>query len=130
MYFHDGASKVPTASHDDLGKEQSSRCVSREEVRSSSRVFCTLSVFGCRSWARLVFSGGIVLRDVHLFPFLEVSLLKGFSTSDPERPTPANPFSHRDGAEGSCMDVQTSVERGKSQHKVVETVLDPDVQTL
>ena len=44
VYFHDGASNVPTASHDDLGKEQPLRFGSRVEVRSSYSVFCTPSV--------------------------------------------------------------------------------------
>ena len=44
VYFHDGASNAPTASHDDFSKEQPPRCGSRVEVRSSSWAFSNISV--------------------------------------------------------------------------------------
>ena len=36
LYFRDGVSKVPTASHDNYGDERMPRCSSRVEVRSYS----------------------------------------------------------------------------------------------
>ena len=131
VYFHDGASKEPTASHDDFGKEQSTRCASRVEVCSLSWVFCTPSVFVGVAVLHDLFSVEAQLCSTStFFQFLQTRFLEGFSTSDPKWFIPANPLSHQDGAEGNSMDVQTPVEPGKSPQKVVRTVVDPEVQTL
>ena len=64
------------------------------------------------------------------FPLVQVRLVIRLSALDPKWFVPANPLGHQDGAEGNSMDAQASVEPGESQHKVVRTVLDPDMQTL
>ena len=130
MYFHSGASTAPTASHDVSGREQSSRRVSREEVRLVSGIQYLFSLCGCSGRAGLVISRGLVLPGVHFFPFLQIRFLKGIATSDPYWLIPAHPFGHDDGSEGNGIDQQTLVEPSRSQQKVDRIVLDSEVQTL
>ena len=82
------------------------------------------------SQARLVFSRVIVSLDVHFFPLFHLLHLVRFSTLDPKWFVPANPLGHVNRAGRIHVHAQVSNEPGKSQHRVVRTVLDPDVQTL
>ena len=51
------------------------------------------------------------------------------ATEDPKWFEPANLFGHLNGAGKIHVHAQFSVEPGKSRHKVVPSVHEPDVQT-
>ena len=69
------------------------------------------SLCGCSGRAGLVTSRGIVLPNVHFFPFVQRHFQKGIATSDPFFFS-AHPFGHKDGAERNSMDGQTPVGPG------------------